>query len=156
LATTSGQTVNVNYSANALKYGLSVGIRLDTLWPNALKALQTNPLLGTGYSTLVKEHVWEFTVAESTDNDYLRMLGETGLLGFLAFMAIFAVAVRLMWLSYLKASKPFDYALVAAALAATFGLLVNAMYIDVFEASKVAYAYWSFMGLVMAGMYAKN
>jgi hypothetical protein len=30
------------------------------------------------------------------------------------------------------------------------------MYIDVFEASKVAYAYWSFMGLVMAGMYAKN
>ncbi len=156
LATTSGETVNVNYSANALKYGLSVGIRLDTLWPNALKALKANPLLGTGYSTLVKEHVWEFTIAESTDNDYLRLLGETGLLGFVSFLAIFYLAVKLMWQKYLVAKQPFDYALICTALAVTFGLLVNALYIDVFEASKVAYAYWSFLGLAMAGMYAKK
>ncbi|OIN89659.1 hypothetical protein COW80_04080 [Candidatus Beckwithbacteria bacterium CG22_combo_CG10-13_8_21_14_all_01_47_9] len=156
LATTSGETVNVNYSANALKYGLSFGIRLDTLWPNALKALKANPWLGTGYSTLVKEHVWEFTIAESTDNDYLRLLGETGLLGFISFLAIFYLAVRLMWQKYLAAKRPFDYALACAALAVTFGLLVNALYIDVFEASKVAYAYWSFLGLAMAGMYVKD
>lgn len=156
LATTSGETINVNYSANALKYGLSFGIRLDTLWPNALKALKINPLLGTGYSTLVKEHVWEFTVAESTDNDYLRMLGETGLLGTIAFLSIFYVAVKQLWQAYLKAGKPADYALPAAALAVTFGLLVNALYIDVFEASKVAYGYWSFLGLVMGGIYAKK
>lgn len=156
LATTSGETVNVSYSANALKYGLSVGIRLDTLWPNAIKALQTNPLLGTGYSTLVKEHVWEFTVAESTDNDYLRMLGETGILGMVSFLAIFWVAGKKLWRAYLASQKPVDYALFAATLAVTFGLLVNALYIDVFEASKVAYAYWSFLGLAMAGIYAKK
>jgi len=156
LATTSGETVNVSYSANALRYGLSVGIRLDTLWPNALKALQTNPLLGTGYSTLVKEHVWEFTVAESTDNDYLRLLGETGILGFVSFLAIFWIAGQKLWQAYLSSQKPFDYALFGAALAVTFGLLVNALYIDVFEASKVAYGYWSFLGLAMAGIYAKK
>lgn len=156
LATTSGEVVSVSYSANALKYGLSVGIRLDTLWPNALRALKTNPLLGTGYSTLVKEHVWEFTVAESTDNDYLRMLGETGLLGTLAFLAIFAVAVKILWRSFLTSQKPIDYALPAAVLAVTFGLLVNALYIDVFEASKVAYGYWSLLGLTIAGVYAKK
>ncbi len=156
LATTSGESVSVSYSANALKYGLSVGIRLDTLWPNAIKALQTNPLLGTGYSTLVKEHVWEFTVAESTDNDYLRLLGETGILGFASFLAIFWSASRRMWQAYLASNKPFDYALFGAALAVTFGLLVNALYIDVFEASKVAYGYWSFLGLAMAGIYAKK
>ncbi|MDZ4228885.1 MAG: O-antigen ligase family protein [Patescibacteria group bacterium] len=156
LATTSGETLNVSYSANALKYGLSVGIRLDTLWPNAIKALQTNPFLGTGYSTLVKEHVWEFTIAESTDNDYLRLLGETGILGFASFLAIFLVAGQKLWQAYLASRDPFDYALFAAALAVTFGLLVNALYIDVFEASKVAYAYWSFLGLAMAGIYAKK
>lgn len=156
LATTSGETINVNYSANALKYGLSVGIRLDTLWPNALKALKINPLLGTGYSTLVKSNVWEFTVAESTDNDYLRMLGETGLLGTAAFLAIFWVGIKYLYRGYLKAKQPLDYALPAAALAVTFGLLVNAMYIDVFEASKVAYGYWSLMGLVMGGINAKK
>ena len=156
LATTSGETVNVSYSANALRYGLSVGIRLDTLWPNAIKALQTNPLLGTGYSTLVKAHVWEFTVAESTDNDYLRLLGETGSLGFVSFLAIFWIAASQLWRAYLTSQRPFDYALFAAALAVTFGLLVNALYIDVFEASKVAYAYWSFLGLAMAGIYAKK
>lgn len=156
LATASGETISVSYSANALRYGLSVGIRLDTLWPNALKALKANPLLGTGYSTLVKEHVWEFTVAESTDNDYLRMLGETGLLGTTAFLAIFWIAGKKLWQAYLMAKQPFDYALPAAALAVTFGLLVNAMYIDVFEASKVAYGYWSFLGLAMAGIYAKK
>ncbi len=150
LATTSGQTFNVNYSANALKYGLSFGIRLDTLWPNAIKALEKNPLLGTGYSTLVKQNVWEFTVAESTDNDYLRMLGETGLLGTAAFLAIFWVAGKKLWLAFLTSQKAADYALFGAILAASVGLLVNALYIDVFEASKVAYAYWSLLGLTMA------
>lgn len=150
LATTSGEKIDVRYSENALKYGLSVGIRLDTLWPNAIKALTTNPLLGTGYSTLVKTKVWEFTIAESTDNDYLRMLGETGILGTAAFLAIFWIIIRRLWQLFKLTRQPTDYAWIAGVLAATIGLLVNAIYIDVFEASKVAYAYWSILGLTMA------
>ena len=150
LATTSGETIHVDYSANALKYGLSVGIRLDTLWPNAIKALKINPLLGTGYSTLVKANVWEFTIAESTDNDFLRMLGETGLLGTVSFLAIFWVIFKTLWRAFLAASKPFTYALFAAGIGLTAGLLANALYIDVFEASKIAYGYWSLIGLILA------
>src|SRR4030042_5934463 len=85
--------VHVDYSAHALKYGLSTGIRLDALWPKAWAGFLRNPLLGSGYSTLVKEKVWEFTQAESTDNDYLRLLGETGLLGFITFLLIFTVII---------------------------------------------------------------
>ena len=150
MATTSGETIHVDYSANALKYGLSVGIRLDTLWPNAIKALKINPLLGTGYSTLVKANVWEFTIAESTDNDFLRMLGETGLLGTVSFLAIFWVIFKTLWRAFLAASKPFTYALFAAGIGLTAGLLANALYIDVFEASKIAYGYWSLIGLILA------
>lgn len=151
LATVSPQTVvNISYSANALKYGLSSGIRFDVLWPNAIKAFRKNPLLGTGYSTLVKQHVWEFTFAESTDNDYLRLLGETGLLGFISFLAIFVVILKTLWPAFKQEKNPFYYGLYLSGLAITIGLLVNALYIDVFESSKIAYAYWSIIGLIMA------
>ena len=151
LATVSPQTtINIDYSENALKYGLSAGIRLDTLWPNALNALKRNPLLGTGYSTLVKSKVWEFTVAESTDNDFLRLLGETGILGFLSFLSIFVVIFSILFSAFKNAKDPFFYGLFSSGIALTIALLVNALYIDVFEASKVAYTYWSIIGLILA------
>jgi len=130
-----------DYSANALKYGLSMAIRLDALWPQAIKGLKRNPLLGTGYSTLVKTNVGEFTYAESTDNDYLRMLGETGLLGTLAFLYIIYSILKYAALN-LKHATGLSYMLSLGAIGATVTLLVTATYIDIFESSKVAYVYW--------------
>ena len=150
LATTSGEIVNVDYSDNALKYGLSAGIRLDVLWPNALNALKTNPFLGTGYSTLTKSKVWEFTTAESTDNDYLRLLGETGILGFISFLAILVITLKVLWSAFIIAKKPIHYALYASGIGLTIGLMANALYIDVFEASKIAYSFWSIIGILLA------
>lgn len=135
------------YSANALKYGLSMGIRLDVLWPNAIRGFMTNPLLGTGYATLVKSNVGEFTYAESTDNDYLRMLGETGLLGSLAFLTTIYLVIRYSYL-ILKSSDTKVDLLGLGAIGATVALLVTATYIDIFESSKVAYTYWILVGMV--------
>jgi hypothetical protein len=56
----------------------STNIRLNVEWPRAIRAFTKNPLVGTGYSSI--------TLA--TDNDYLRLLGEIGLLGFLSFFLI--------------------------------------------------------------------
>jgi hypothetical protein len=150
LATTSGEVINVDYSDNALKYGLSAGIRLDVLWPNAIKALKINPFFGTGYSTLVKANVWEFTTAESTDNDYLRLLGETGFLGFISFLAILFITLKLTLKAFLITKDPIHIAIYAGAIGLTLGLMANAFYIDVFEASKVAYSFWSFIGIVLS------
>ncbi|HOC07848.1 MAG TPA: O-antigen ligase family protein, partial [Candidatus Woesebacteria bacterium] len=79
------------WSPNAMKYGLSLAIRLDELWPNAIRGFMTNPLLGSAYGTLNKKEFYQFTEAESTDNNFLRTLGETGLLGFITFYGIFLV-----------------------------------------------------------------
>lgn len=135
------------YSANALKYGLSMGIRLDVLWPNAIRGFMTNPLLGTGYATLVKSNVGEFTYAESTDNDYLRMLGETGLLGTIAFLSIIFYSLRYSYLLLKTNSKEVDL-LALGVIGATVGLLVTATYIDIFESSKVAYTFWMMLGML--------
>lgn len=136
------------WSENAMKYGLSLAIRLDELWPNAIHAFQTNPLLGTAYGTLNKKDFYHFTEAESTDNNFLRTLGETGLLGFITFYGIFLLIFYL-----LKTNKRASFwlkSLNLAFFAASIGLLVNALYIDVFASSKVAFTYWALAGAILA------
>ena len=138
------------YSQAAVQYDLSTGIRLDYTWPQAIKGFTRNPLLGSGYSTLTKKNVEDFTEAESTDNDFLRALGETGLLGFLAFFGTIAFICYYAISNFKKITDPFFAAVVAGTVAATVGLLVNAVYIDVFEASKVAYTFWIMSAILLA------
>lgn len=138
------------YSQAAVQYDLSTGIRLDYTWPQAIKGFTKNPVLGSGYSTLTKDRVEIFTEAESTDNDFLRSLGETGILGFLAFYGTIAFIIFYAAKNYKKIKDNFYAALVAAIIAAIIGLLVNAVYIDVFEASKVAYVFWILVAILLA------
>ncbi len=117
----------------------SSNIRLNVEWPRAVRAFIKNPLLGTGYSSI--------TLA--TDNDFLRALGETGILGFLSFILVF---LRLI-LEFLK-RIPFEkflakeeLAFVAGLFGGLSGIFINAFFIDVFEASKFAIVFWFFIGM---------
>ena len=140
------------YSRAALVYDLSTGIRLDALWPRAIAGFKRNPLLGSGYSTLTKTQFNEFTEAESTDNDFLRALGETGILGFLAFGWILVTIIIVIWKTFMRIKDKLFFAFVIAMAAIVFGLLVNAVYIDIFEASKVAFSFWALVGIVLGGI----
>jgi hypothetical protein len=106
----------------------STNIRLVVEWPRAIRAFTKNPLLGTGYSSI--------TLA--TDNDYLRALGEVGLLGFVAFMLIW-VQIGLAYLKVFPFSNHFsglELAFICGVAGGIAGVFVNALFIDVFEASK--------------------
>jgi hypothetical protein len=140
------------YSENAKKYGLSLAIRLDKLWPQALKGFYSNPLLGTGYATLTKEEVFEFTEADSTDNNFLRTLGETGLLGFLTFYGCILLALKTTKdiLTNKSETDKLKKFFAVGFIGSTIGLLLNATFIDVFAASKVAYTYWAITGMLFA------
>ncbi len=143
------------WSANALKYGLSLGIRLDELWPKAIAGFLANPLLGTGYATLTKSENEVFTEAESTDNNFLRTLGETGLLGFIFFYSVIVVGI-IASSQYLKHPDNLVSAVSLGYFTASIGLLLNAVYIDVFAASKVAFTYWSLTGLFFGLIWLKD
>ena len=95
------------FSQNALVYDLSTGIRLDALWPKAIKGFVKNPLLGSGFSTLTKDQVTNFSEAESTDNDFLRSLGETGILGFLTFYAVLGALLIIIWRTFVAVDNIF-------------------------------------------------
>lgn len=155
-ATLAARPIKRTFSENAYKYGLSAAIRLDALWPRAIAGFMKNPLLGAGYSTLTKEGIAQFTEAESTDNDYLRALGETGLLGFLAFFGIIFIALKATIKSFKKEKNNLLIILKASFIAFTAGLLINALYIDVFEASKVAFMFWAMTGATLASIDKKK
>ena len=104
-------------------------IRFNAEWPRAITAYRKNPLLGTGLGSI--------TLA--TDNDYLRSLGESGLWGTITFFTIVAFFIFLTLRSPSKINLIF--------LGALLVHLANAVFIDVFEASKTAYTFWIFLGI---------
>jgi len=148
--TGSFKTVSRTYSDNAYKYGLSAAIRLDTTWPLAIAGFKRNPLLGSGYSTLTKTANDQFTEAESTDNDFLRNLGETGILGVASFYGAIISAAVIALRSIKKTQDGTMKGILVGYVAANIGLLANGIYIDIFEASKVAEVFWAITGMVIA------
>jgi len=117
----------------------SSGIRFNVEWPRSLRAFTKNPFLGTGYSS----------VTLATDNDYLRLLAETGFLGFVAFFLIFLEITRQVF-RFARTTLPgLRKSLVMAFSGAALGLLANAVFIDVFESSKIAFIFWILMGILV-------
>ncbi len=142
LATGSGDLATVSGSfliQKALVYDISITTRLQGQWPKAIEAFKRNILTGSGYSTL----------SVATDGDYFRMLGETGILGAIAFLGILYYAFTI----FLRLKDKLTYvprAYVIGLFAGIVGLLLNAVLIDVFEASKVAYTFWILLGAGVA------
>lgn len=118
----------------------SASIRFKVEWPRAIRAFFRNPALGSGFSSI--------TLA--TDNDYLRALGEVGLLGFIFFMLIFfRIGQRARRLVFGSAPLDFERIIAIGIVGGTTGFLANAFFIDVFEASKVAVTFWLLAGLLI-------
>ncbi len=117
----------------------SIDIRTQVEWPRAIHSLLRNPFLGTGYGSL--------TIA--TDNDFLRSLGEVGILGSISFALVLWVLLKTI-LGLCKSSdrliKYFSIGVVVLILS----FLINGLFIDVFEASKVAYLFWMIAGVAFA------
>lgn len=129
---------------NTVVSDISMATRFQVAWPRAINAFKKNPLLGTGPSSL----------GEATDGDYFRWLGEVGLFGTLAFFNILFLIIKTVWDSIKKLSteeKIIGYGFIFG----FFALFINASYIDAFEASKVAYTFWTLAGLFI-GYYSLN
>ena len=126
---------------------ISLSTRFQVEWPRAINALKKNLILGTGPSSL----------GEATDNNFLRWLGEFGLLGTSLLIAIMSQVVKRVWMKIKTVDKNESY-IYFGFLFGMLGLIINATYIDVFDASKVGYTFWLFMGAfaVIADMKEKG
>ena len=117
---------------------VSIAIRLNVEWPRAIRAFVKNPILGTGYSS----------IDLATDNDYLRMLGEIGLLGFAAFVLIFLNIGKTLLKTFSIKEKLGDIekSYVFGVMGGIIGTFATAFLIDLFEASKFAIIFWLLLG----------
>jgi len=112
-------------------------IRFNAEWPRAITAWNKNPLVGSGLGSI--------TLA--TDNDYLRCLGESGLFGLITFGSIFIFfTIKTFPLLFRKKTTPIQ-PIPIIFFGGLLAMLANAIFIDVFEASKTAYLFWIMMGL---------
>lgn len=123
----------------------SFSIRFNLEWPGAITAFEKNPLLGTGYSSL----------GLATDNDFLRSLAEVGFLGTAAFTLVLIETLKRSF-SLLKSDDKFIRFLSAGVFSMVIAFLVNGLFIDVFEASKVASLFWMMLGLNLAVLNFKH
>jgi hypothetical protein len=129
-------------------YDLSFTTRFQGEWPRALAAFTRNIFLGSGYGS----------VGLAVDNSYLRMLAEVGLVGFGAFLAVFVAAGVVIKLALPKIESPLARSFLVGFGAGVVGLAINAVFIDVFEASKVAFTLWILFGVALgvAQLYDKR
>jgi hypothetical protein len=129
----------------ALIFDISFTTRIDGGWPNAMAGFWYNPILGRGYST----------VTSAVDSSYVRALGEVGIVGFISFFSIFVIYLVKAFGYINSSSDQLGKMLVVGITCGVIGLLVNALLIDIFEASKVAYLLWILLG-VAVWIIAKN
>ncbi len=115
----------------------SFNIRLNVEWPRAIRAWQKNPIFGTGFSS----------VGLATDNEYLRTLAETGTLGLLAFLLIFIRFFKTSVSYFIKYSPTLEHVFILSMVCGILSLMLNAVFIDVFAASKIALFAWLVIGV---------
>ncbi len=114
----------------------STSIRFDVEWPRAMRSFYKNPFLGTGYSS----------ISLATDNDYLRSLGETGLLGLVSFVSLLIYAFRKLYMLSM-ANTGLNKVIAVSTIGIFVAFTTSAVFIDVFESSKIAILFWSYLGL---------
>lgn len=120
---------------------ISCSTRLQIEWPRAIAAFLYNPYFGTGPSSL----------GEATDNSFLRWLGEFGLLGTSIFVILLYSIMRYVY-RYAKRVEGDKKYIYYGYIFAMISLLINALYVDVFEASKVAYNLWLVTGFYVGAV----
>lgn len=130
----------------ALAYDVSFTTRFQGEWPRALEAFKRNIFLGSGYSS----------ISDATDNNFLRILGEVGVLGLSSFILIFLIFGISIYRILPFVGSPLDKSFVIGVSAGVFGVGLNAILIDAFEASKVAYVFWILIGLCVGLLYVYN
>jgi hypothetical protein len=142
-------TISGNFLVRkVLVYDISFTTRFQAEWPNAWNAFLRNPLLGSGFAT----------VTLAVDNNFLRILGETGLLGMVAFLSIFFILALILKQVIPDIKDNLAKAFLFGVAGGVVGLFFNAILIDVFEASKVAETLWILLGIAagVAFLYRKE
>jgi O-antigen ligase len=154
--------VNVRYGENVYHYGslLAYTERFRVAqYYTTLNMLRDYPLLGVGFGTFSRVfpdyqysenyETWELAI-HTTDNMYLMILAETGVLGLLSSAAVL-VALCLAAIGAWRRWQPGEERdLLLAFLASLGGVLASMLAWDLFNDPTVRITFWMVVGLSLA------
>lgn len=129
----TGKWYGSYYNVNKLSSDASFTIRVNH-WMQILDGLIRSPFIGVGASIS----------GGSADGNYVRVLGESGILGFIFWIGMYIYILKILrnGKNGNKIEKITRYALIS--------MLFGAIFIDVFEASKVMMFFWTMLGITLA------
>ncbi len=116
----------------------STAARIDS-WEIALRHLSQKPILGSGVPT-----------GSVIDNQYTRLLIETGLVGFLVFMGLLMLLFRNTLYIYWETVDPFVKGLSLGFLSGFVGLLFQSLAAAIFILIRVMEPFWFLAAIIVA------
>lgn len=135
--------LNGGYNFYAI-YGdgdLSFNMRISK-WADLLNGVAENPLLGLGLST----------TTEAVDGNYVRYLAESGILGFIFWVLLIVSVFKLSKKNNKVSSEWYTSLLSKTLYFGVISLLIMAIFIDIFEASKIAMFLWMLVGISLKSL----
>ena len=148
--TTKSATVKDNANANVATPNSNIDVSLDPSaeyrlgrWKELLGKFKEHPLIGNGFSS----------VGVGADGDYVRWLTEVGIIGSLVIYYMLFQIFKFLYTLFRTVEEPLAKDFFLALTVGFIGMLVNAVFIDVFEASKIAFYFWFMMGIASGYQY---
>jgi len=128
----------------------SAGERV-TLWEDALRAFNEDPVFGTGFNTY--QYMGRVGPYTDTHNYYVKVLMETGLVGILIFLWQLKVAGSMSWRLFRRARDPILNALGCAFFAMLGCALIVNFFGDRWTYLQVNGFFWVLLGLVARSLH---
>ena len=128
------------YTSFGKTYSLdeSTSIRIES-WKEAFKEFQKRPIFGRGVPA-----------AQVIDNQYARIIRETGLIGIASFIWLLIMILRVSWRAYKKCKEDwFTTGLSLGYLCGFIGLLVHSLSAETFILIRIMEPFWFLTAIIV-------
>lgn len=120
------------------------------IWAMIMELFSKNILLGGGLSSVAKvfmETGEESFIATATECWYIRVLGEMGIIGLFCFFVFKYLILKELYERYKQSRNILLRQYYGGLFALSIGLLVNALFIDIYTSFKIILFYMLLLGL---------
>ena len=128
-------------------------------WAAAIKMFKDSPVLGVGYDTYTSNYYYYRNVNYSTllssafmgvHSEFLKVLSETGLLGFISFILLLSVFFREGFKVYNRINDLFLKLIILGIIGGFSSYLIHGIFNNFTKFDKVAIPFWLSFGLIGA------
>jgi O-antigen ligase len=134
-------TMNVDVIRQAFATDLSLALRLRN-WRFAIEHWLARPFFGDGLGGYLS-YTRQYDQPASPDGWYVRLLADTGVVGFTAFVLLMAALVWMLAARVRTETDPLRRAIVYGAALAVVAASISAVLVDTFVSYKIMGVFWT-------------